>query len=140
EIAALRVSDLDLDIGTALIRNGKGGRSRTAFLDTRSRRALTNWILHADISGHDPLWRGQRGNALNGDGIRQVLERRSRQAGIHVTAHQFRRRLAAKWLLNGGSEVGLRSAAGWATGAMAARYAAMAAEEIAMVEHRRIFR
>ena len=139
EIAALSVSDVDLDIGTALIRNGKGGRSRTAFLDTESRRALTNWILRADISGHDPLWRGQRGNALNGDGIRQVLERRSRRAGIHVTAHQFRRRLAAKWLINGGSEVGLRSAAGWTSGAMVARYAALAAQQIAKVEHARIF-
>ena len=139
EIAALRVSDLDLDIGTALIRNGKGGRSRTAFLDTESRRALTKWVLHAEISGHDPLWRGQRGNALNGDGIRQVLERRSRRAGIHVTSHQFRRRLAAKWLINGGSEVGLRSAAGWTSGAMVARYAALAAQQIAQIEHTRIF-
>ena len=139
EIAALRASDVDLDLGTVLIRNGKGGRSRTAFLDTRSRRALTHWILHADIGGHDPLWRGQRGNPLNGDGIRQVLERRSRRAGVHVTSHQFRRRLAAKWLINGGSEVGLRAAAGWTSGSMAARYAAMAAEQIAKVEHARIF-
>ena len=140
EIGALRVSDVDLDIGTVLIRNGKGGRSRTAFLDSQSRRALTKWLLHSGINGNDALWRSQRGRSLNGDGIRQVLARRSRRAGVHVTAHQFRRRLAAKWLLNGGSEVGLRSAAGWTTGAMAARYAAMAAEEIAMVEHRRIFR
>jgi integrase len=85
------------------------------------------------------LWRSQRGNALNGDGIRQVLERRSRRAGIHVTSHQFRRRLAAKWLINGGSEVGLRSAAGWTSGAMVARYAALAAQQIAKVEHARIF-
>ena len=139
EIAALTVSDVDLDIGTVLIRNGKGGRSRTAFLDTRSRRAAIHWICHAGISGHDPLWRSQRGNALNGDGIRQVLERRSRRAGIHVTSHQFRRRLAAKWLINGGSEVGLRSAAGWTSGAMVARYAALAAQQIAKVEHARIF-
>ena len=140
EIGALAVSDVDLDLGTVLIRNGKGGRSRTAFLDSQSRRALTKWLLHSCINGNDALWRSQRGRPLNGDGIRQVLARRSRRAGVHVTAHQFRRRLAAKWLLNGGSEVGLRSAAGWTTGAMAARYAAMAAEEIAMVEHRRIFR
>ena len=139
EIAALKASDLDLDLGAVLIRNGKGGRSRTAFLDTRSRRALTKWIIHAEISGYDPLWRGQRGNALNGDGIRQVLQRRSRRAGVHVTSHQFRRRLAAKWLLNGGSEVGLRSAAGWNSGAMVARYAAMAATELAQTEHQRIF-
>jgi integrase len=58
---------------------------------------------------------------------------------VHVTSHQFRRRLAAKWLINGGSEVGLRAAAGWTSGAMAARYAAMAAEQIAKVEHARIF-
>ena len=139
EIATLRVSDVDLDLGAVLIRNGKGGRSRTAFLDTRSRRALIKWIIHADIGGHDPLWRSQRGNALNGDGIKQVIKRRSRRAGIHVTAHQFRRRLAAKWLLEGGSEVGLRTAAGWNSGAMVAWYAAMAATEVAQTEHQRIF-
>ena len=139
EIAALRASDVDLDLGAVLIRNGKGGRSRTAFLDTRSRRALIKLILHADIAGHDPLWRSQRGSALNGDGIRQVLQRRSRRAGIHVSAHQFRRRLAAKWLLEGGSEVGLRAVAGWNSGAMVARYAAMAATEVAQTEHQRIF-
>jgi hypothetical protein len=41
--------------------------------------------------------------------------------------------------MSGGSEVGLRAAAGWTSGAMAARYAAMAAEQIAKVEHARIF-
>ena len=41
--------------------------------------------------------------------------------------------------LNGGSEVGLRSAAGWNSGAMVARYAAMAATELAQTEHQRIF-
>ena len=140
EIAALRVSDVDVDLGTILIRNGKGGRSRTAFLDSQSRRALTKWFSHSGINEDDALWRSQRGRPLNGDGIRQVLARRSRRAGVHVTAHQFRRRLAAKWLLNGGSEVGLRSAAGWSSGAMTARYAAMAAEQIAQIEHQSIFK
>jgi integrase/recombinase XerD len=139
EIAALRVSDVDVDLGTILIRNGKGGRSRTAFLDSQSRRALTKWFSHSGINGDDALWRSQRGRPLNGDGIRQVLARRSHRAGVHVTAHQFRRRLAAKWLLSGGSEVGLRSAAGWTSGAMVARYAALAAQQIAKVEHQRIF-
>ena len=139
EIAALRVVDVDLDSGTVLIRNGKGGRARTAFLDSSSRRALVKWLHRSGIGDGDHLWPGQRGNPLTGDGVRQVLERRSRRAGVRVTAHQFRRRLAARWLLDGGSEVGLRAAAGWNSGAMVARYAAMAATEVARTEHTRIF-
>jgi integrase len=137
ELTGLDLADVDLSQGTALIRNGKGGKTRVTFLDTPATRALMSWVrVRGDAPG--PLWLGQRGR-LTSDGIRQLIERRAKQAGVRATAHMFRRRLAATWLRNGGSQVGLMSAAGWTSPQMPARYVRAQAAEIAQAEHRRLF-
>jgi hypothetical protein len=53
------------------------------------------------------IWLGQRG-VLTTYGIRELLERRGRQAGIpDLHAHQFRHTLAYEWLRMGGNETDL---------------------------------
>jgi site-specific recombinase XerD len=139
EVAALDVADVNLDQGVVTIRRGKGGKARISFLDSAATRALLSWLHVRGDSAAAALWLNNRGYRLQPDGIRQMLERRSVRAGVKASAHMFRRRLAATWLRNGGSQVGLMAAAGWTSPAMPARYAAAVAVEIAHIEHRRIF-
>jgi integrase len=71
------------------------------------------------------LWFGLHGR-FSGEGIRQMLIKRTRQAGVgHIHPHQFRHTAAHRWLLAGGQEQDLARIAGWTPGsAMLGRYGA----------------
>ena len=136
ELAAILVSDLNIEVGSVMIRSAKGGMPRMSYLDTDTRRALLRYLRGARTD--EALWTSSSGEPLSADAVSQVIKRRAARAGVKVTPHMFRRRLAAAWLMNGGSQVGLMAAAGWKNPAMPAMYAASAAEEIARTEHERM--
>ncbi len=67
-----------------------------------------------------------------------MIERRSKAAGVKVTAHMFRRSVAERWLAAGGSETLLRYHAGWESHLMVKRYVRANGERLAVDEHRRL--
>ena len=145
ELVALTMGDVNLANGTVLIRKSKSGSGRYAYLDDQARKAIIVWQRTltlasgvAPSSGSSLLVTG-RLTALGADGVRLMLQRRGSRLGIHVSPHQFRRRLAVRWHLAGGSQLGLMTVAGWSSPTMPGRYAAQAASEIAREEHRRLF-
>lgn len=142
EVANLMLDDIDIEQGSLVVRVSKVKKPRVVPFSTDAKIALLKYLRvrpsdpHADEGW---LWLGTKGR-LNGDAIRLMLQRRSDLAGVNVSAHQFRRHFAARWLSDGGSQVSLQSICGWSSGAMPARYTRHAAAEVAMDEHRRIFR
>ncbi len=97
-------SDVDLDTGQVRVL-WKGRRDRLAPLDPRTVKSLDRclrlcaWPPYAESLS---LWLGRRGRFAV-DGIRQMLERRARQAGLgHVTPHQLCHSFAQAWLADGG--------------------------------------
>jgi integrase/recombinase XerD len=145
ELAALDVSDVDLDSMTLVVRKSKTGRSRRVPFDARSAQHLSRYLAKRSLSAAaerapEALWVGRGADGrLSGDGVRQVIERCRKAAGVDVSVHAFRRGLAAHALAGGMSQTSLMAIAGWTSPTMPGRYARGVAAEVAETEYRRLF-
>lgn len=109
------------------------GRKTTAACDRYSRIRATH--PHADL---DAYWLSPLG-AFSHWGIRQMLERRGKQAGVAgVFPHRFRGTFAHDWLLAGGSESDLMEICGWETRAMIEVYTRPLRQTRAGISHARL--
>ena len=113
---------------------GKGRKWRTVSLGATASTALDRWLR---TRGSEPggLWSGRKG-PLTPTGVRGVVRRRARMAGLKVHPHMLRHTFVDSWLRNGGSEVDLSKLAGWTSTAMANRYAQHRAAERAIATHK----
>jgi integrase/recombinase XerD len=142
EVVALTVDDIDLDVGQAVIRRGKGGKGRSVPFGPKVARALDRYLRARRshrLADSPDLFLGSAGRTLGYGGLNRTLGYRARLAGIdHFHPHLLRHTAASKWLARGGSEHGLMSVAGWSRPDMLSRYTAHGASERAAVEARRL--
>ena len=103
EMLALDVGDVDLNNGTVVIRCGKGRKPRVAFLGARSLRVLMRYLrLRGRRETDAPLWATLEGKRLTYTGLRDIVRRRAKEAGVPApTLHAFRRAFAIYSLRNG---------------------------------------
>lgn len=140
EVAAITLEDLDLRQFEVAHVRGKGGKHRALPMGAKTLKAVDAYLRararHKDADRPD-LWLSKKG-ALTGSGIRQVLRRRSRQAGIpEINPHQLRHTFSHYFLASGGQETDLMRLNGWTSRKMVARYASSAGAERARESHRR---
>jgi site-specific recombinase XerD len=130
-----------INLKTQVVRiMGKGKREREVHLVDTTALAITRYLrARKQHPKHDTnmLWIGKLG-PLSTAGVKQLIERRGKQAGVPVHAHLFRHHFAHKWLAAGGTEGGLMGTAGWRSRAMLDRYGRSAAAERSRSEHQRL--
>lgn len=140
EIANLRVADVDLATGVAVVL-GKGRRPRSCPFGKRTALALDRYLRARRSHKYEhleALWLGLHGR-IRSNGIQQIVRKRGQQAGIEgLHAHMFRHSFAHAWLEQAGSEVGLMQVAGWRSRQMVQRYASSTAHERAREEYRKL--
>lgn len=102
EFCNIDTNDVDFATGSILIRKGKGRKPRTVFVGKKARRALRGYLrLRQDQC--PALFVSVCGERLTYDGLRQILERRTKRAGLEKepSLHDFRRAFAINMLRNG---------------------------------------
>ncbi|MEW6285430.1 MAG: tyrosine-type recombinase/integrase [Chloroflexota bacterium] len=102
EFLALDLADVDA-LGVVTLKHTKGRRPRMVYLSQKTRRAMRAYLrTRRDTS--PALWTTKHGDRLTYDGLREILKRRAKQAGLKETPspHDFRRAFALNYLRNGG--------------------------------------
>jgi len=101
---SINLSDIDLARGEVLIRKGKGNKPRYVYFSKQTRKAIRKY-LGRRIDDNPALWVTHPrfvSDRLRYDGLREMLKRRSHEAGIEVPVlHDFRRAFALAMLRNG---------------------------------------
>ena len=140
ETVTLRLEDVDLNDGVLIVM-GKGRRPRGVPIGNRTVAALDRYLrvrARRKDAARPELWLGPRG-PLTDSGVRQVLIRRSDQAGVpRLHPHALRHFFADSWLRAGGTESDLMRVTGWKSRQMVDRYAAALGASRAREAHRRL--
>jgi integrase/recombinase XerD len=140
EMAAIRADQLDMVRDQVSIL-GKGSKWRTVPFGNVTGKALTRYLRAR--AGHPlarlpGLWLGARGQALTGNGIAQMIERRCAEAEIgKIHPHQLRHFAADLWFGNDGDMQDGMRLFGWESLEMPLRYAKANSVKRAIASHHR---
>lgn len=105
ECAALDLADVDAKTGMVHIRHGKGDKSRFVFMGARTSKAIMRYTMGRNRAPGAALWQTESGGRLTLNGLRQILKRVGKRAGVeHCHPHTFRR-TCALWSLRAGMSI-----------------------------------
>jgi integrase/recombinase XerD len=138
EALAINWGEIDFDRGAVAVARGKGGKARTVVIGDRTTRALLAYrrSLPRSPSNEDPLWQSRSGRRLALAGLRALMTRLSRRAGIRITPHMLRRTFALMALRQGMDLISLQRLMGHADLNMTSRYVAMLDEDLVAAHNR----
>ena len=106
EALDLYPKDIDLEAGSIVVLNGKGGKRRTVGIDRGAVDVIESWVRRRAGLGfgpHQRLFCSIRGRRLSSSYMRTVLPRLGREAGIakRVHPHGLRHTFAYEAMMEG---------------------------------------
>ena len=136
ELMGMKAEDVDWRERSILV-TGKAGKQRRVSIGHMAAAAIDRYIRkRRDRSPY--LWLASGQKFLTNNGLRMMLERRFRDAGVTFNgAHAFRRAFAMSYLESGGALDDLKELGGWEHYAMVSRYARASAAERAVRAHKK---
>jgi integrase/recombinase XerC len=131
EVAGLTVGDIDTQYGAVTVRSGKGGKRRTAYVGAKTLRELRRYLKHRDTVATDPLFAALDGAPLDRYGLRGILRRRAKRAGVPAPPlHSFRRAFALASLRGGMDIYSLQKLMGHASLTVLRQYLAQTEDDL----------
>lgn len=126
EFVGVNLGDVNRAVGTVLVRRAKGGKFRAVFLGAKARRQVMRYLRYRSVNGDtDPLWVTVEGKRLTYGGLRHIVERRAKRAGVKMPGlHSFRRGFALACLRNGVDLISLQRLMGHSDLSVLQRYLA----------------
>ena len=108
----LTASDIDLEAGVILVREGKGRKQRRVPVWGKKLDAICDH-LEALPEG-SPLWPSQHGGPMTGDGILKLVKRLVKKAGLDekISPHTLRHAYATAAHAAGMDTISLKNALG----------------------------
>jgi integrase len=135
--------DLDDDVVRVVRKGRRGARAVAVPFGAKTGQALARYERVRAKHSHarlDAYWLGVTGRGpMTEDGIRQMLARRAKLAGLdRVHPHLLRHTSVDAWLSAGGGEGDAMRLFGWRSRQMLDRYAANRQQDRAIEAHRRL--
>ena len=104
ELCSIQLPDVNFDNGSITVREGKGSKQRTVYLNELATKHLVAYLTSRNVNGNC-LFYNKKKEPLNAGGVRHILKRIEARAGTsNVHPHRFRRTFATS-LANRGMEV-----------------------------------
>lgn len=132
-------ADIDMDNLTVLVRRGKGRKPRLLPLAPLTRQALLAYFAQCGQPGPDEsVWRTEtKGTPLTYAGLRQMLRRLGRRAGVkHSHPHTLRRTFAVWSHQNGVSDQDLAKLMGHSSTVVLRHYVSLSDAHLKQVHQR----
>ena len=137
ELVRVTVEDFDFERQRLRILYGKGNKQRIVRLGSRCQQAVAHYIQRFRGTGPGPVFRdSRRDRPLQNNGVKQMLRRLGREAGVaKVHAHRFRHTFATWAIENQARELDVQYLLGHSTPDMVRRYSATYNSEKAARAH-----
>ena len=104
ELCTIRISDINFDTFSVVVREGKGAKQRTVYINDLASKHLIEYLTNRNVTG-DYLFYNKQREQLNPGGVRHILKEIEKRAGVSdVHPHRFRRTFATG-LANRGMEI-----------------------------------
>ena len=131
EVCALNWGDVDISSGLVRVVRGKGGKARSVVVGAATRRALLAYRRDLDNSEPtEPLFQTKYQGRLSFNGLRSILLRVGKRAGVKVNPHSLRRTFATMSLKADMNPLHLQGLLGHASMEMTKRYIQMVDDDL----------
>lgn len=104
ELCSICLSDINFETMAIKVRNGKGSKQRTVYMNELAKKHLCNYLENRSVNGQY-LFYNKQSQPLNAGGVRHILKVLEKRSGVeNVHPHRFRRTFATG-LSNRGMEI-----------------------------------